>query len=101
MRIFLSGLAAAALATSVPALPQLQSARAACTCECVNGQVRAVCSSSIDLKPICPARICPISPPAVRPVAPLSLPPLGTKSCRMEQVYNDAAGEYQWERICR
>jgi hypothetical protein len=45
-------------------------ANAACQCVCMNGEVEAVCSSSIDVQPICPPRVCPIVPPAVRPIDP-------------------------------
>lgn len=96
MRLWI--VAAIALASPI-ALPA--PASAACTCQCVNGQMTPICSSSIDLPPICPARLCPLTPPKVAPITPLKLPPLGTTACRMEQVYNDDAGEYQWERICR
>jgi hypothetical protein len=77
----------------------LSSANAACQCVCMNGNVEAVCSSSIDIRPICSPRICPIVPPSVRPIDPPRVPPVGATRCRSEQVWN---GErYEWVEICR
>lgn len=75
------------------------SASAACQCVCMNGNVEAVCSSSIDVRPICPPRICPIVPPAVRPIDPPRVPPVGTSKCRSEQVWDGE--KYVWRDICR
>jgi hypothetical protein len=44
-------------------------ARAECTCQCVNGRMQPLCSSSLDLPPICPPAICPIISPS-RPHKP-------------------------------
>ena len=74
-------------------------ANAACQCVCMNGEVEAVCSSSLDLQPICPPRICPIVPPAVRPIDPPRVPPVGASTCRSEQVWNGE--QYEWVEICR
>lgn len=73
----------------------------ACQCKCVNGNVEAICSSSVDLKPICPPQICPIAPPSVRPIQQPQVPPVGTTSCNMQQVYNAQKGLYEWRNICR
>lgn len=77
------------------------SAEASCQCSCVNGKATPVCTSSIDIRPICAPRICPIAPPAVTPISPPSIPPLGTKTCRMAQVLNPATGLYEWRNLCR
>ena len=45
-----------------------------CRCTCVNGEVKALCSSSIDVPPICAPRVCPIVTPSVKPVAPPRVP---------------------------
>jgi len=73
----------------------------ACQCKCVNGNVQAICSSTIDLQPICSPQICPLVPPSVRPIQPAELPPLGTTNCTMQQVYNSQRGLYEWKNICR
>ena len=70
-------------------------ANAACTCQCVDGQMQPLCQSAIDLPPICPATACPIAPPAITPLNPPVLPPLGTSQCRQ------AVGNCQWQQVCR
>jgi hypothetical protein len=76
-------------------------ANAACTCQCVNGNVQPVCSSSLAVPPICAPRVCPIVPPAVTPIMPPTVPPIGTKECKMVQVYNNLTRQYEWKKICR
>lgn len=75
-------------------------ASAACRCACVNGEVVPLCSSSLDIPPICPPRICPIVPPAIEPIQPPRIPPLGTDQCRMAQVLNPRTGRYEWREVC-
>lgn len=72
-----------------------------CTCVCMNGENQPLCTSTMDLKPICPPKICPIETPSIQPIAPITLPPLGTEECRMEQVYNQNTAQYQWMQVCR
>jgi hypothetical protein len=74
-------------------------ANAACQCVCMNGNVEAVCSSSLDITPICAPRICPIVPPAIRPIDPPLVPPIGALQCRSQQVWNGE--KYEWVAICR
>ncbi len=74
---------------------------AGCVCRCVNGEVQAMCSSTLDIEPICAPAICPIVPPAIRPIDPPTLPPIGTSSCRSEQVLNPYTRQYEWRQICR
>ncbi len=38
------------------------SAFAMCTCECIDGAVQALCDSSDEVAPLCPARVCPAAP---------------------------------------
>lgn len=89
------------LVTSIFGLILVESASASCRCACINGQVQAICSSSIDIEPICAPRVCPIETPSVRPVQSPVVPPIGTSGCRQEQVYNDNNGLYEWQTICR
>lgn len=72
----------------------------ACECACVNGEVVALCESSIDLEPICSPRICPITPPSIRPIERPRVPPIGTSDCRNEQVYNEYTNRYEWKEVC-
>lgn len=76
-------------------------ADAECECRCMGGQNRPLCTSTMEIPPICAPTVCPIQPPALQPLMAPSLPPLGTVSCSMRQVYNPAARQYQWESICQ
>ena len=71
-----------------------------CQCACVSGQVQAICSSTLDIQPICSPRVCPITPPSVQPIQPPSVPPIGTKTCVQKQVYNEYTRQYEWKRVC-
>ena len=75
-------------------------AQADCICECVNGQMQPLCSSSIDLPPICPPTICPLDTPSIAPLPSLRLPPLGATSCRPARVC-DPFGNCRWQEVCR
>jgi len=74
--------------------------RTSCICTCVNGKPQALCTSSLDLPPICPPRVCPITPPSVAPILTPQLPPLGTTRCDNKQVLNPDTNRYEWRRVC-
>lgn len=74
---------------------------AACVCLCMDGRNQPICESAIDLKPICPPRVCPIAPPSVAPIQPPRVPPLGRSSCEQKQVLNPNTGRYEWREVCR
>lgn len=74
--------------------------RADCSCVCMQGQVRAVCSGALDLKPICAPRICPVTPPSVKPIQKPRVPPIGTTKCVQRQIYNEQSERYQWREVC-
>jgi hypothetical protein len=88
---FISAVAMTTLATA---------AKADCVCRCVNGEMQPLCSSTIDLPPICPPRLCPLVPPAIAPLDAPRLPPLGTSVCIQRQVLNPYTRQYEWRRIC-
>ncbi len=73
---------------------------ASCVCQCVNGEVEAICSSAIEVPPVCAPRVCPIVPPKVEPITPPTVPPVGTSRCQMVQVYDEEAREYVWKKVC-
>lgn len=74
---------------------------AACMCRCVNGEVRALCTSSLDIEPICAPTICPITPPSLAPIQVPRVPPIGTTFCRQAQVLNPQTHQYEWREVCR
>ena len=74
-------------------------ARAACECRCIDGEVRALCSSTLDLDPVCAPRICPPVPPSIAPIQAPRIPPIGTTSCRQVQM-EVPRGRYEWREVC-
>jgi hypothetical protein len=95
--------AAMAIALLLAALTSVASAQEndSCVCECVNGQVQAVCTNTLAVPPICAPRVCPIVPPEVTPIEPPTVPPVGTTECRLELVWNELTERYEWQTICR
>jgi hypothetical protein len=91
-RVFLCLSVGLALLLSAPA-------EASCTCQCVDGEMQPLCSSSIDIPPICPPRICPIAGPSIAPINPPTIPPLGTSSCRQARIC-DPYGNCRWQQVC-
>ncbi|WP_407174796.1 hypothetical protein [Bradyrhizobium sp. STM 3562] len=75
-------------------------AHASCECRCVEGEMQALCSSSIDIAPICPATVCAIPPPSIAPIQPPQVAPLGTSECSPRQVLNPDTHRYEWRRLC-
>lgn len=95
------GIRAAALLAGALSILASAPGRAACTCICVDGQNRPLCSEVTDIEPICPPRLCPSAPRSTRPLDPQLLPPDGTRSCSMEYVYNPYAQRYEWRQLCQ
>lgn len=76
------------------------SAKASCRCQCVDGEMQPLCTSSIDIPPICAMTGCLLAPPAVAPIRPMPLPPLGTSECAQHQVFDPATRRYEWRTVC-
>jgi len=76
-------------------------ANASCECTCVQGQVRALCTSSTDARPVCGPQVCPVMPPSVTPVLEPRVPPVGTSNCQQQQVLNNSTRQYEWKQVCR
>ena len=85
------------LATMAP----IGKAMASCECRCIDGEAQAVCSSSLEVGPICSSRICPTRSPSVAPTERPRVPPTGTSRCTQQQVYNEYLRKYEWKEICR
>jgi hypothetical protein len=86
-------------AATCAVLLMAQPAGAACTCQCVDGEMQPLCGSAIDLPPICPPAVCPLAAPSIAPISPPALPPLGTSACRQARVC-DQFGNCRWEQVC-
>ncbi len=76
------------------------SAGASCQCVCMDGAVQAVCSSSLDIEPICAPRICPIVPPSIKPIQRPRIPPIGARKCVQKRIYNERTRRYDWQEVC-
>jgi hypothetical protein len=79
-------------------------ASATCSCACVDGQARPICSNSFDVPVVCPQTVCPLTmapvvqqPPSavIQPVLPGS-----QQTCADRQVYNSQTGQSEWRRLC-
>jgi hypothetical protein len=75
-------------------------AEADCECRCVDGEMQPLCSSSIDLPPLCPTTPCSLAPLSIAPLPSMQLPPLGTSHCSQRQVLNPATRQYEWRNVC-
>ena len=73
---------------------------ARCECKCVNGNVQAICSSTLDMKPLCSPNVCPLVTPSVQPLQTPMVPPIGTSNCEKQQVYNAYTRKYEWKTLC-
>lgn len=93
-RLFASSIVALTLALPAAAIAE-------CECMCVNGSVQAMCSSAIEVRPICAPRICPITSPSVQPITAPRIPPVGTTSCHQVQVLNEYTQHYEWHEVCQ
>jgi hypothetical protein len=71
---------------------------AGCTCQCVNGQMQPLCSSTFDIAPPCMG-ICGPAAPSITPFNPPRFRPMGTTSCRQAQIC-DQFGNCRWQEVC-
>ena len=73
-----------------------------CVCKCINGEVQPICSSTMDLAPMCNNQMCPVTSMSIQPETPITTQiPMGATSCQNEQVYNSYTGQYEWKMICQ
>jgi hypothetical protein len=71
-----------------------------CECKCINGVVKAVCSNTLSVAPVCSPRVCPVPQPTTKPIQQPYVAPIGTMTCTLKQVYNDSTSMYEWKQIC-
>jgi hypothetical protein len=88
------------LLTVFMSLVLVSNANATCDCVCKDGQVQAVCSSKLDIKPTCPPRVCPKAQPSIKPSQPPKVQPVGKKKCIHKQIYNDLTHKYESRELC-
>jgi hypothetical protein len=78
-------------------------AAANCVCQCVNGELAAICVGNVAVQPACAPRSCPA------PTANLSMARNlqastqggGGSDCAPRQVLNPISGQYEWKVLCR
>lgn len=76
---------------------------AGCRCACVDGESRAICSGSFDIKPSCKLLACPwgssknLDDDSVQ-TPKMSFP--GISRCVKRQIYNDQIHAYEWKDVC-
>lgn len=70
-----------------------------CICKCVDRKNVPICTSKLDIPPICPPKICSIPPPSIPPIPSISLPPIGTTKHYQAQVYDEETEKYEWEDL--
>jgi len=70
-----------------------------CSCICVDGLNRPLCSEVTDVEPVCPPKLCPETPPG-KPLEPYRLPPSDARTCSMKYLYNKYSERYEWRQVC-
>jgi hypothetical protein len=98
-RMRIEPVCAVVCATLLASLFMSLHARAACTCQCVDGQIQPLCGSAIDLPPICPPALCGPAAPSIAPINPPTVAPLGTSACRQARLC-DQFGNCRWQQVC-
>ncbi len=74
------------------------SAQAICSCSCVEGRPKAVCTTSLEKPPICPARVCNANAAVEKPNTP-AMP--GASNCTIEQKLNPVTHAIEREKVCK
>ena len=82
------------------ALLATSEAKAVCTCECVEGQERALCGSLRDEVPICGRKACPAPPWTPKPSDSKGPAPAGTYGCEPMRVYDRLSNHHYWSELC-
>lgn len=78
------------------------SALADCTCQCVNGELAAICSGNINVQPTCAPRSCPAPTASSSMARNLQVSSQGGGSdCAPQQVMDPISGKYEWKVLCR
>ena len=77
-------------------------ALADCVCQCVNGEVAAICTGNIAVQPQCAPRSCPAPSASLSMARNLQVSSQGGGSdCAPQQVMDPVSGKYEWKVLCR
>ena len=77
-------------------------AAADCVCQCVNGELAAICTGKVNAQPSCAPRSCPAT--TADPSKGSQAVSLGGGSgsgCVPRQVLDTVSGKYEWQVLCR
>jgi hypothetical protein len=91
-------LSALALGLLTASLFMAGNAWAVCSCACADGKPRAMCTTSLEKPPICPARVC--NPNAVTDKPPMPAMP-GGSNCTIVQKLDPVTHAIERERVCK
>jgi hypothetical protein len=74
-----------------------------CTCQCVNGELAAICAGNVSVQPTCPPRSCPAPSPNLSMARNQQVSAQGGNGsdCAPRQVLDPISGKYQWQLLCR
>jgi hypothetical protein len=71
-------------------------------CQCVNGELAAIYSGNVSVKPVCAPRTCPAPTASLLMAKNLQVSAQGGGSdCKPVQVMDTISGKYEWKVLCR
>ena len=97
---FLASTASAAILLS---FTFANTAFADCVCQCVNGELAAICSGTISVQPTCAPRSCPAPNASLSMARNQQVSSQGGSGsdCAPRQVLDPISGKYKWQVLCR
>jgi len=74
-----------------------------CVCQCVNGELAAICTGNVSVQPTCAPRVCPAVGGSVAMVQNRHASAQGGSGsgCAPRQVQDPVSGKYEWQVLCR
>ena len=74
-----------------------------CVCQCVNGELAAICSGNISVQPTCAPRSCPAPDSSLSTARNQLVSSRGGNGsdCAPRQVLDPISGKYEWQVLCR
>jgi hypothetical protein len=74
-----------------------------CVCQCVNGELAAICTGNVSVQPTCAPRLCPAVGGSVSMAQNRQASAQGASGsgCAPRQVLDPVSGKYEWQVLCR
>ncbi len=79
-------------------------AKAACSCKCVNGSVKLICSETPKFSPMCAPKVCAKKQLTFKPAKPRFVPTppvVNMMNCQQRRVLDPSTNKLIWRTICR